>query len=728
MKFDTEKIKISLCYRAKYRKSKMMVYPLWVVPHPRRCGETVTSLRTMQLTATIINNYDSREANLSAVAVEDKPVVAGNIGYFQDEFAKNVELDPDVAVQDSGIVAIFGSLSHSHLNCCMRNILCGKRGCECFFKNEVCACKNAPILDEDGNYSAVELRIYDASWALDCSSGLGWEILSYKMDIEQPDAANIISVTLNKRNEVAMKTGHLEIMSTLASLCTPDPQGIVLPFELVRDKMLGMYGAAVDNENFAHVFRLVIDAGGADSVHMQDLEHFTSTYVNERIRKMQMEVYAIVAPYPVHFPSIKIACIKWSWKQPTQNGWCPVPPSIAHRLYVGNPMGMHDFLFSVELAMRDLHTLASTVVEEKNLKTRWLAELDIVLMTKIFAVPNESVEGKTVQEQEQELCEQCAEFIATKMLELLKLKPEVQRKALFGFLNHSSDLRIAVWKHLVDPQFCGINASEKKENNEGHHNSVVAELLVTEVIQTDKERRPMGDHETVAAHFMTVVTNTTAKSLFLMTIVDLQHNWVTRCPITLQRKGGRVKAVTTQTLRAGELVVPLFLKHPSSVVAENEVIMTPLNPKAVSAVVSWPKSATAVRLMVQPEMQSAKLGADGSIRGVPSDNVHPFWFIQRTDCELRSCHDSKENARPYSGANAKIVHEEVSYVRNCSSSGWSSAAVKLPDASGTFMVSVPFIVNTHSIGAGQEVILRWDPPPEVDQIMMKDIRKRQRID
>ena len=126
----------------------------------------------------------------------------------------------------------------------------------------MCACKNAPILDENGNYSAVKLRAYDEAWALDCFSGLGWEILSYKMDIEQPDAANIISCTLNdKRIEVAMKTAHLEIMSTLTSLCTPHLQAD-LCFQLVRDKMFGMFGAAVDHEDFGHAFRLVLDAGG----------------------------------------------------------------------------------------------------------------------------------------------------------------------------------------------------------------------------------------------------------------------------------------------------------------------------------------------------------------------------------------------------------------------------------------------------------------------------------
>ena len=64
------------------------------------------------------------------------------------------------------------------------------------------------------------------------------------MDIEQPDAALIISIALNKKNEVAMKTGHLEIMSALQSLCKPNPQGEV-PYEPVKEKMIDLYGAEV---------------------------------------------------------------------------------------------------------------------------------------------------------------------------------------------------------------------------------------------------------------------------------------------------------------------------------------------------------------------------------------------------------------------------------------------------------------------------------------------------
>ena len=169
--------------------------------------------------------------------------------------------DPDVAEQFSGMVAIVGSLAHSHLNCGMRNILCSKKGCECDDNNTQCECGSQPIWDNDGNYNLEKLRAHDDAWAHGCYRGLEWEVLSWKMDEEEPDASQIISIALNKKNEVAMETGHLEIMSTLVNLCTPSPSGS-MPFEPVRDKLIDLYGAAVDHPDIVNAFRLVIDAGG----------------------------------------------------------------------------------------------------------------------------------------------------------------------------------------------------------------------------------------------------------------------------------------------------------------------------------------------------------------------------------------------------------------------------------------------------------------------------------
>ena len=208
------------------------------------------------------------------MAVEDDPTTP----VFQLRFEEQIKSDPDMAAKVANISATIGTLSHGHFNCTMRNQLVGKKGCECKFtvvegtskSNRECKCLNKPILDKDGCYSMELIRAHDLDWATLIEKGIGWELLTHRMDIEEPEAALVISVALNKKNEAAMKTSHTEIMNTLVGLCKPDPHGKV-PFEPVRDKMLELYESSVDHPDFYHAFRVVLDAGGHDSPHMADL-------------------------------------------------------------------------------------------------------------------------------------------------------------------------------------------------------------------------------------------------------------------------------------------------------------------------------------------------------------------------------------------------------------------------------------------------------------------------
>ena len=125
------------------------------------------------------------------------------------------------------ISVVVGTLSHGHFNCVMRNILGGQKGCECgstvVEAKRVCKCLNKPILDKHGRYSMDLVKSHDKEWGGLCEKGIEWEMLSHRMDAEEPEAAMIISVALNKKNENSMNTSHLEIMNTLVGLCKPDP-------------------------------------------------------------------------------------------------------------------------------------------------------------------------------------------------------------------------------------------------------------------------------------------------------------------------------------------------------------------------------------------------------------------------------------------------------------------------------------------------------------------------
>ena len=128
--------------------------------------------------------------------------------------------------------------------------------------------------------------------------------------------------------------------------------GTVVRWESVRDRLLELYGTAVDHPELFQAFRLVMDAGGYQSPHMEDLHAYTTVYVNPKIRKMRFEAYAVVAPYPTCFPRVKNACLKWAWRQPTSRNWCPLPPNIMYRVGKDSKHQMIDVIIEIERAMR----------------------------------------------------------------------------------------------------------------------------------------------------------------------------------------------------------------------------------------------------------------------------------------------------------------------------------------------------------------------------------------
>ena len=63
-----------------------------------------------------------------------------------------------------------------------------------------------------------------------------------------------------------MMAGHTEIFRALVDLCKPNPTPTVVGavdavHEEVRNRMIDLYGAAVDHPDFHHCYRLTMDVG-----------------------------------------------------------------------------------------------------------------------------------------------------------------------------------------------------------------------------------------------------------------------------------------------------------------------------------------------------------------------------------------------------------------------------------------------------------------------------------
>ena len=145
-----------------------------------------------------------------------------------------------------------------------------------------------------------------------------------------------------------MKTSHTEIMNCLGALCNPRPGGHEVPWEPVRDRMIELYGPAVDHPDFFSAFRLMLDLGGGNSPHAQDLKEFTACFVNAKVRKMRFEAYPVVTGVPLTYPKVKVAMMKWAWKQDTTRGWCQLPLSITHRVEADSKFQMRQVISDLD--------------------------------------------------------------------------------------------------------------------------------------------------------------------------------------------------------------------------------------------------------------------------------------------------------------------------------------------------------------------------------------------
>ena len=395
-----------------------------------------------------------------------------------------------------------------------------------------------------------------------------------------------------------------------------------------------------------------------------------------------------------------------------------MPPSISHRLSGVSKHSMEEFMKDMEAAMLALSKFVSTVVEDLKSKTKWIAEVEINLMSKVFAVPK-SEDGKTVQQQQDELCEQCAAVIATKLLDLAGhpgFKGNIKAIPVLP-----SKLMARVQENVSNPNFQPPEEKKKKQK------SVVTEALAPKVIAMDAEGRPLTQHETVVTKKQVAVETIPwstwaqkqterndkhmAKLLLMLAMGELYDHATTSIPLALVRKGSVIQALTTRAIEVGELVVPLFFKKQSSMVTAGEGVT--VHPKAVCAVVSWAaplsdaekdagmegsSGSVQVSVHVQPELKLPAKG-DNGLDWTTTDAVHPYWFIKRTE---------KNDTE----ANAHLIEQDVTHVMACSFKPLASAVAALAPFTNTFSVSLPCIVNMQKIKAGDEVILKWKPPPE----------------
>ena len=163
-------------------------------------------------------------------------------------------------------------------------------------------------------------------------------------------------------------------------------------------------------------------------------------------------------------------------------------------------------------------------------------------------------------------------------------------------------------------------------------------------------------------------------------------------PVYFQKKAGVVSVVAEKNLEPGELMVPLFIRRPLSIVMEGEYGAD--KNKSVPVDVEWTEGNInphlALHGLEKAETQCVTLIVKEEVRLPNTEKVedwsgheelHPFWMIKR----------QKEGEE----INCKMCTQHMSMVTSMEWEGLARQGAKIDDSLGGMTVSVfyPFILN-----------------------------------
>ena len=116
--------------------------------------------------------------------------------------------------------------------------------------------------------------------------GVLCEILTWQMDVEEPDAAATISLAENEVNQVGMRTTEIEAIKVLKGQVIIEMSKDVserVCFQTVVDAVAMQLGPAVADPDLLEIFDYLISNGVGKNSYIDDLLDWASFYVNGKM-------------------------------------------------------------------------------------------------------------------------------------------------------------------------------------------------------------------------------------------------------------------------------------------------------------------------------------------------------------------------------------------------------------------------------------------------------------
>ena len=165
--------------------------------------------------------------------------------------------------------------------------------------------------------------------------GLDCEVLSWKMDEEEPTAASVISCALNKGHEIALRTTELTAVAVLKGEIIVQSRenvgkglGQRVAFGTVRERVRAQLDSAADDPDLTELFDFLMSAGVGKNSYIEDLLEFGGCFVDSKKRQLRFSAFAAANKICEQAPWSKIAVMKRAYRKKPVNGFCPCPEQM----------------------------------------------------------------------------------------------------------------------------------------------------------------------------------------------------------------------------------------------------------------------------------------------------------------------------------------------------------------------------------------------------------------
>ena len=387
-KFDLGLIRKAMAFRVKYRLvgengSLKRRLPLRIMGvHPENRGGVYPQAGAVrQLGIELVKaGFNQEEADHQGVCVEDIPAkelseVADSSAVAESYQEYNRRRCAGSSYLEKCFVesnVLYGTLSHSHL---LLVCLSWLGGAQWELQGADKALFTLDATDRLNLQAAVAVENLQ-ELCRTCQEGFLMEVLSWKINTEEPTACSLISKALNTANEVALKTTELTAVAVLSGECGLQWQrssSDEISFQEVKAAVRQQLDTLAEEAEFQELFDFVINLGASRNPYVPDLIDFGARFINPKQRQLRLGAFTTVNKMNNQCPRSKIAALKRAYRKNPTYGYCPSPDARFHSCEMSSVSQLEQLLHYFHIVRKT----AVAALGSEHQQSAFLANVDV---------------------------------------------------------------------------------------------------------------------------------------------------------------------------------------------------------------------------------------------------------------------------------------------------------------------------------------------------------------